>query len=612
MLNLFLFLFYSKFYIRRQRQRIPNNLPLIQPAEFNENFDDWNTIQNGSSTSTGSQSAQVISQDMLATSQQMDYDDDERMSPLIYDCSSEEEIEQYDLADATENDVNAINTPISPRISSNLTDLTDMSDIPNGQRYRSVTPSSSGASYRTEQLAGDEASEVETPIPPRMTRARQRTSNETPIRRSRRTLQPRTVHTYQQLSIQVTDVSKTERNQTKKYSASKQKAAAIMEKISRVIRSHQSSLSSDVLCISQDLPSPIYITDSSESIFSRKNTNQRTATITSTTNMGHSTKENSRATSSGQNRNHLSPDLFASFSESPTILPNDSQETTKDNVVAVRVNEQVSTDSTTSVNQQFNSTTINELNDSKDLNRTTDIFEITKNDVFHNVLRVTDKTTATVSPISTTNRRSPRSAEKTCFDGVRINLPFVAQTSANPAENSALVKRTVFRKSPIVTKDISIEISDSDSSEKPAQALPSRSARRSLETAFEKVSDAKQGKLSDNETTPPRKEPAKTPSTRSCMRASREERMARDGWLSKRKTPRIIDDADAALATPRSRRQLNMTAAASTSNQSPSAANIQPRTLFEIKTARRFTRSQSIAFSDHAFTVSSSDEELMI
>lgn len=247
------------------------------------------------------------------------------------------------------------------------------------------------------------------------------------------------------------------------------------------------------------------------------------------------------------------------------------------------------------------------MNESKDLMKTPDIFEITKNDVFHNVLRINSDSAMT--PVSTQTparlTKNQGSAGKSCFDGVRVCLPRLCLDGIGKDKDFNVAKKTVFRKTPAPGRhDLipTIELSDSDQSI--TRRLP---ARRSLDNAFEKVSDTSHNRSEEGEKTPPRRGMPTTPTTRSCLRMTSAERMSRDGWLSKRKSPR--GDSSSTSTTPTSRRRLDDSFGPSPLATTSNLAAITPRSLFELKAGRRITRSRSVAFCEHPIIVSSSDED---
>lgn len=520
-------------------------------------------------------SAQVFSQDIFAISQPLEYDaDSEQMSPLIYSCSdSEEENKNYATADTLSDHTETRLTP----------DIVDSSEISNGQTL-----------FQLISLMTDNNEEELQPASPRITRSKKQLENSPVLTRSQRAANPRAAHKYQQLDIQTTNASGRSRNSKRPTGKSSNKTSTDIETQAKKMTCRR--YSSEVVCLSHNQLSPIYVPDSSESVFLARIGNRQNPIRFQSTKENHLDQEES---------SRGSPDLFAGFNDSSFShaghgdVVNTSAasrgSTRKDNKTADKI----------SNGQKLAAR--NAFNDSNDLNQTSDIFEITKNNVFHNLLRV--RSDSSVTPVTTDNRdnhKSPAKMQKSCFDGVRLSLPrlrFNINDGDIPMSN-----KTVFRKTPAVnaSKKLQIiEISDSEQSEAEPKHL---SVRRSLEIAFEKVSDPKQVKatqLADGERTPPRRGITTTPTTRSCLRRTTEERMARSGWLSKRKSSK--NDAANEMMTPTSRRRLEMIgeSAHTSKNNEPI---IKPRSLFEARASRRVTRSQSLGFSERIIIMSSDDE----
>lgn len=221
------FLFNRKFYIRRQRQRVTVNLPLIEAKMYEQNIKRWQrsqaetipydimteliheTIEEDVDISREfMQSAQVFSQDMFAMSQSLEYDIDressERMSPLVYESEAE---------DLDETMTNEMEADAMDRLEPNIE---DSDEITNGQtRFRSVTPSIT--EYEEEEQADDEMQQEST----RMTRARQRQETPTTTARTRRSKTVRTAHAYKMLDLKVNSVTKKRRAAKDKQSPSK-------------------------------------------------------------------------------------------------------------------------------------------------------------------------------------------------------------------------------------------------------------------------------------------------------------------------------------------------------------------------------------------------------
>lgn len=189
-----------------------------------------------------------------------------------------------------------------------------------------------------------------------------------------------------------------------------------------------------------------------------------------------------------------------------------------------------------------------------------DIFEITRNNVFHNVLRV--DTTEAVTPVISLD------SAKSCFSGVRVVLPRLK----------------------------SDEILEMQKSVSQHARNHSNSQNGSSQELIDLTADS-QLMPADVEKTPQRKRPL-TPSTRSCVRrpsgeiyiSSDDETPSktptRSGWLSKRTI------ATSPQATPRSRRQLEKWFPSRTSrnNSNKTQSVLQPRNIFQTNEPNQMQR----------------------
>lgn len=190
---------------------------------------------------------------------------------------------------------------------------------------------------------------------------------------------------------------------------------------------------------------------------------------------------------------------------------------------------------------------------------TSDIFEITRNNVFHNVLTVNDADAMT--PAMKPDNATPT---KSCFSGVRVVLPRLK----------------------------------SDEILEMQRGLPQRAREQSQSqsemidlTAESQLNDAMSSKdaviAADVEKTPQRARPL-TPSTRSCVRPQSDEiyvssddegpskSPARSGWLTKR-----TSNAASPQATPRSRRRLDKWFPTRANECKSLQTALQPRNIFQ-------------------------------
>lgn len=190
-----------------------------------------------------------------------------------------------------------------------------------------------------------------------------------------------------------------------------------------------------------------------------------------------------------------------------------------------------------------------------------DIFEITRNNVFPNVLRV-DSAEA-VTPVISLD------TPKSCFSGVRVVLPRLRSDEILELQKSVSQHARNY----------------ANSQKGSSQELIDLTAKSQLMSA-------------DVEKTPQRKRPL-TPSTRSCVRRpsgeiyiSSDEEVpsktpTRPGWLSKRKTT-----AASPHTTPRSRKQLEKWFPSPTSrnNYSKTQSVLQPRNIFQTNEPNQMQR----------------------
>lgn len=546
-------------------------------------------------------SGQIISQDLFSFTEtiepnkQYETDSDSRMSPLVYECSETENDENDETLTRTQTQTGEWATEQSD---------SDF-EIPNGQtRFRRLSPSPSLSS-----LSNDEEEKI---ISPRMTRTRAKTLLETStvLTRSKQKAKPNATkgRQYKQLNVQTKDLSNKKKKVKEPNSKqTKNTQPRVSTPSKRLPPPRRSSCHSDVEFISQRL-SPIYVPDSSESVFRLRNCG--------------STKTNPPKNKSNRNMNstelRLSPDIFASINGSQSFAnvdheQNDSTIQTTCNLSSAstvknhsngRCSINISSDSSDST--ETNLLKLPNLNGSKSFNTTTDIFEITRNNVFHNILQI--RSDQKVSPF----RRKPENngnqidsnKDNTCFDEFRIVMPKLNMSVKSPNKSN----KSVYRKTPAPNpnQSLNVRIIDITESEKIPSKLPTR---RSLEHAFDKVGRSKN--IENNlEKTPPRREMPTTPTTRSCLKRAHQKERLSTGWLSKRKSPREQSPQNV-TATPRSCRRLDTSfPSTSKSTEIGNGLPFKPRLLFgQVRAGRRITRSQSVGINNSPIIVFSSDEE---
>lgn len=549
-------------------------------------------------------SGQIISQDIFSCTEtednakQFETDSDSRMSPLIYECSESEN---------DENDSTLTKTQTQTQDGQWLSQLSDSDiEIPNGQtRFRQISASSSPSSSQSSDKM----------ISPRMTRTRAKNllESSTVLTRSKQKARPTAAkgRHYKQLNVETKDMSRKNKKDKEQGSkpAKNNRTGASSTNAKKQSAPFRSTRYSDVELMSQKL-SPIYVPNSSESIFRLRHWGN-----TKTNPPIQNTKK-----LVDSNAFQLTPDIFASIDDSQA-LPNAGHDTNGSQLSTIfdvstpsspankelnhRRSISLFSDSTHSI--ETNAIRLPDLNGSKSFNTTSDIFEITKNNVFHNVLQV--RSDQKVSPFrrrpsETDNKMSPNKF-KSCFDGFRVVIPKLKTPIETPYQSN----KSTYRKTPAPNPDRTLSARIIDITESQSERVPSKlPTRRSLEHAFDKVGRPKSAE-NGVEKTPPRREAPTTPTTRSCLkRAHGKERAL--GWLSKKKSPRE-QSANNETVTPKSCRRLDMSfASTSKCAYHANAGPFKPRTLFDrMRGGRRITRSQSVSVRDEPIIVFSSDEE---
>lgn len=203
------------------------------------------------------------------------------------------------------------------------------------------------------------------------------------------------------------------------------------------------------------------------------------------------------------------------------------------------------------------------FNESK--SKSNDIFEITRNNVFHNVLRVWSDTA--ISPIVKSTPNTSVSRAPSCFSGLKISAPKLSNNSeiAGPSEtvqsNDSKSTKTKVTEAVIDLTATSTPLIFIDDSEKSINGSSSEDAEI----------------ISNSLSTPERKQPL-TPSTRSCLKRVAEANNEPDTkivaktdspnkprWLSKRN----LDKRPMTNVTPKTRRTLKF----------PQSQSIKPRNI---------------------------------
>lgn len=240
---------------------------------------------------------------------------------------------------------------------------------------------------------------------------------------------------------------------------------------------------------------------------------------------------------------------------------------------------------------------VNTTNPIQALNTTTsDIFEITRNNVFHNVLKVNNADAMT--PVKNSDNVIPT---KSCFSGVRLILPRLKSDEILELQREVAQRA---RNSQTVSSEDLIDLT----------AESQLNAEISSEDGVAMV---------DVEKTPQRKRPL-TPTTRSCVRRSSDEiyissdddtpsksTSTRSGWLSKR-----TSNVTSPYATPHSRRRLDKWFPLRTNTTNSNRASkctqsvLQPRNIFEKRRPKQIEHLQSNSRSMlESPSIFSSDDE---
>lgn len=285
-----------------------------------------------------------------------------------------------------------------------------------------------------------------------------------------------------------------------------------------------------------------------------------------------------------------SPDLFASFHDEPA----EAASSTSSSPIPAGQTRFASTrndfdESATVCTQDIfaeSQDIANTTNPVEALSTTTsDIFEITSNNIFHNVLKASsfDVTPVTTSGTGTSN--------KSCFSGVRVILPRLKSDDILELQRgvSQRVREQSNTPEGLIDLTADSQVNEAISSESPIV-------------------------VTDIEKTPQRKRPL-TPSTRSCVKRGSDEiyissdeevpskTPSRSGWLQKRSS-----NVTSPHTTPRSRRNLEKWFPPRTTTKAQSV--LQPRNIFQKNEPNQIERLRAnIRPMQESPSIFSSDDE---
>lgn len=357
----------------------------------------------------------------------------------------------------------------------------------------------------------------------------------------------------------------------------------------------QETGASDIQLVRSQQMSPIIILSSSDAIFPAPNENTTSTKITPQT-------------------LQRSPDIFSSFSEHAAVdsatttntSPSSSPITAGQSKFAIDQNESDASGTICTPNASFASQDMgNTTNPIEALSTTTsDIFEITKNNIFHNVLKVHNS--HSVTPVKSTENTTPSKTidtptatpTKTSFTGIRVVLPRLTSDEIFDLQHPGSRRR--------------------ERAESPQSKRPSSEELIDLtaDTQLNEMICSQDVIIVDDVEKTPQKKRLLTPSTRACIRRQSNLSISSDDdqpprtptrspWLSKRKS-----NAANLLATPRSRRQLEKWFPTHAANNSIRDTSAKPRNLFQKKEPNRVIRLRSNSRSAlESPSIFSSDDE---
>lgn len=591
-----------------------NNLPLINDKIFAENFNHWkksypNTTavptdakpsKNRDFNSAIEQSGQEFSENLFIydnPTEPFDCDSDTQFSPLIYEYSDSEPEVDYPT--------------VSVAVSEKSESIGIYDEVfPNGQ----TRPRSDPCAEESTSVEDHKDEENDRSVSPRITRAQHLTSR---LTRSKLATKPNNVkkRIYKEL-----DISTKERKrafESKKVSSSRTEKPLKKEHDHNQQKSdleRRVSNTPDVQIVSPKRYSPICVAGSSEALCSEQDSP-------------------SIASEAKCDTHRCSPDIFAIFDGSETNSANSDNVTTRKHSLqhAGHVPE-VSTPQPHPVKVQAHGSvdifaesieTIspipNGLNGSTNNNKTPDIFEITKNNVFHNVIRLGRSTSMSPIPVEdkpVKRTKTTSDLDRSCFSGLRLVLPKLRlekYTDLTPTkrdrENAAAKEKTTTKSS------VCIDLTETQ------PITPSRRARRNAQDIVNLISEASWSQAEIEKT--PTSKRLLTPSTRSCLKRQHNEQTGsgekqpvrspqstKNCWLSKRNSLSKEGGSNSS-GTPNSRRRLDTSFASVSKVQTvKDKTPMKPRTLFQgMRAGNRLTRSKSVSALESPIIVFSSDEE---
>lgn len=263
----------------------------------------------------------------------------------------------------------------------------------------------------------------------------------------------------------------------------------------------------------------------------------------------------------------VSPDIFSSPTERTDENAADVMNSS-DDTSSIPAGQSRFSNNRTDFNGLDTISTQDILADSQDIGNTTnpiealstttsDIFEITRNNVFHNVLTVNEANAMT--PATKPDNATPT---KSCFSGVRVVLPRLKSDEILEMQRGLPQREQSQPKNELIDLTAESQLIDAISSQEAVI-------------------------ITDVEKTPQTKRPL-TPSARSCVRPQSGEiyvssddeepskSATRSGWLTKR-----TSDVASPHATPRSRRRLDKWFPSRTNDCESPQTVLQPRNIFQ-------------------------------
>lgn len=485
------------FYLRRQGNELSSRFSMIDDDVIKSNFNKWKAnfcdtepinTPNGSEESC--LQSTIGEEDYVAEIQKCATADknesllnnacvnaeefDTQMSPLIYYANSESE---------TEEDLLPVSQRIDIASSSDLAETQQLSDeiFCNQEHTRRVLEAKIKAQNEIDKYHQNQPS----------------TSRQSEKSVSNQNIRPKRF-SYKKLPFKTQTsnrtIKKSEEATRKAPTKKSHKNTSKNDVFEKAHHSKQRRVSnqSDVQIITQKLPSPIYISNSSSTDHDTKHDAQFDTEILC-----------------------MSPDLFGSFNSSAKSKTSKKSNEHEDGAERSAIDG------------------IELLSNTK-----ADIFEITENDVFHNILSSFDDK---ITPVKDSTPAQAIKPKKSCLTGLRIHLPRL---------NIDQIER------------VQSELKSAAAATKPVNPLPDSDVillKDSQESDVQIISSGESGESCDPQRTPERnkRELVLTPSTRSCLKRSSQMDQSVErkkttptttGWITKKQ----ISPGD----TPRSRLRL--------------------------------------------------------